>query len=176
MRVREKGRTSRRLIRPRARTQLWLNIRFNPSSFCSGLFARAGPSGRKLVSVSCEEGVVSPSLCSRGPWSTAGELDRRLKGRIRARTHANARRERRVRAAAAAKLHFMQIPRTRRRVVGPGAYARSYFGQNIAGRATSILCLCRARVIKCLTWPASRPLCYFAHNRGGASKGDTLRE
>lgn len=134
--------------------QLWHNIRFNSSSFCSGLFARAGPSNRKLVSASIGDAF--------GRVEGAGmlELDHEhLKDRIRVRSLGVRVRCIHRRAESTLCKSFMRTNCARYCAIS----RCSYFGQNIAGRATSILCLYYLRVIKC---PASRESSslYLAHN------------
>lgn len=136
---------------PTARTQLRLNIRFNASSFCPGLFAHAEPSGRKLVAPRSK----MPSVESRGP----GYVGPIFKGSVF--TLASYTDAMKVLYSSLSCEHPANVCRYAASVL-----RWSYFGRNIAGRATSILCLYYLRVIKrALSFSTQVSLClYFAHN------------
>jgi len=85
-------------VRPRARTQLRLNIRFNSSSFCSACSRVQGQVAKNWL----REGTLD-----RTEGAGMLELDRRLKGRIRARTTVRATH---TRARGPFQQRFMQIP------------------------------------------------------------------
>jgi len=137
-------------VRPRARTQLRLNVRFNSSSFCSACSRVQGQVAKNWLrggTPSTEPGKPDPAGML--------ELDRRLKGRIRARAYATRAHTHAARFNKGTLCKFL-TRRERYTVTLPSC---SYFGQNIANRSTFVLCLQRSHVIKYLV-PSTSALLY----------------